>query len=152
MAKKWTLNFSGLEVGNSYSQAEIARIGNVLQPEGSRDPVWSKGLASFANAVALFVTLQAVNIAKHPYCCRFDGHRFWWCSQKQRTQRSPEIRHIASESTAVLLFVRSQASLDGLSRPFIYMGRLAKPVIQGRQPVEIWFDCIDINALPTGVP
>jgi len=62
-----SVDIDQFRVGHGYSRAEIATVGNVSPPIGSRDPHWAQGIISFSNAVLLLVTFDKANKPDYAY-------------------------------------------------------------------------------------
>jgi hypothetical protein len=131
MAKNESIFFENFQLGRTYSRQEIARVGRVTEPSGSRDPHWAMGIIPFSNAVLLLVTLDKANKPDYAYEDRFDGPMPWWQSQNQQTQQAPVIKRIASGDEPVLLFTRTADRRKGRTLPFVYCGRLVNPAMEG---------------------
>jgi hypothetical protein len=144
------ISLSSFRVGDAYSRADIARVGNVRPPKSSRDPNWAQGPVAFANAVLLFVTLDKSNRKEYEYEDRYEDQMFWWQSQNQQTQRSPVIQAILSRRKSVCLFVRTTEKRKSKTCPFVYCGQLTEPIPEGERPVTVLFENPDFAIGATG--
>lgn len=130
-------------IGKAYSRSEIASTGKVSAPINSRDPHWSQGIVSFANAVLFLVTLDKSDREDYRYEDRFEGDSFWWQSQNSQTQRSPVVAKILAGALEPHLFVRTRERLKGQTQRFTYCGRLCDAEAEGERPVTVRFSARD---------
>jgi hypothetical protein len=143
------IGLDGFRVGGLYSRMDIAAVGAVRAPAGSRDPHWDRGLIEFDNAILLMVTLDKAETPDYPYEDRFDGSIFLWQSQNKQTQASRQIRRISSGDISVCLFARVKQKRKGRTVPFVYCGRLASPAMEGNSPVTALFESADFATSPS---
>lgn len=141
------IQLSSFVVGNAYSRKDIAELGQVTPPVGSRDPHWSNGIVVFDNATVLLVTLQKTH---YDYEDSFEDQEFLWQSQNQQTQSSPTIRALQSGQSQAHLFVRIQAKVKGVTEPFVYCGRLSQPGLADAKPVTCRFESLDYDVYARG--
>lgn len=126
-----------LVVGNEYSRLDMAELGGVLPPTGSRDPHWSNGFVRFSNATVLLVTLDKDDGG---YDDRFEGETFHWQSQHRQSRKSKGLVEIERGSVSAHLFVRLYAKRGKTAKPFHYLGEVSLASMEGDQPVDCAFD------------
>ncbi|WP_107912992.1 DUF3427 domain-containing protein [Luteibacter sp. OK325] len=130
------LDLSGFVVGETYSRADITRIGLV----SPKNATWGTGIGEFENAVLLFVTLEKTD---YHYRDQFDGGLFWWQSQTRQTQTDRILQSLTSGEREAHIFCRVRAK-QSATFPFVYCGRLSAPLMDGEKPVTCLFEALDI--------
>ncbi|HAS6450929.1 TPA: DUF3427 domain-containing protein [Vibrio parahaemolyticus] len=148
--KNETFCYSKLIIGNSYSKAEALQTARVAPPVNNKEII---GATEFKNCVVLFVTLDKSRKDKRQQykdSFQLDGKLFQWESKKSSNLKSSQIQKVLSTGhvVPVLLFVRINEKLKGITQPFLYAGRLEWREYSGSedssdQPVEVMFDVVD---------
>ncbi|NDR58329.1 DUF3427 domain-containing protein [Aliiruegeria sabulilitoris] len=135
-----------LELGRSYSRAELAELFVIPNLKTSREGPFSP---KPYNHVLFFVTLdkQAQQDKTKKYDDYFDDGVFHWDSPSNRRADHPSIIRIIDEESEPHLFVRRVEKIRGKTQKFIYAGRLESPVYDPAtsEPVKFIFDTPDLE-------
>ncbi|MEZ8325480.1 DUF3883 domain-containing protein [Vibrio cyclitrophicus] len=145
--KNETFCYSKLIIGNNYSKAEALQTAKVAPPVNNKEII---GATEFKNCVVLFVTLDKTRKDKRQQykdSFQLDGKLFQWESKKSSNLESSQIRKIFNKDP-VVLFVRIDEKLKGITQPFTYAGQLewrefSYPVNSSEHPVEVMFDVLE---------
>ena len=139
--------YDKFEVGELYSRKLIDKIIDEPTFHFNREGLFycknSKTTILFSD----LIKKKKKNKKNFTYNDYFEGDYFHWDSQTIQHLDTPRIKEIVEKETEVLLFCRKNPTINSITQPYVYCGRLEYDHYEKgtKNPVHIIFNSIDYS-------